>query len=309
MIVVSHRGPFRFHGERRRQRSPPDRGAGGVVERARLPLLERAHATPRWIARRDRRRRPRRRGRRRRRRRAARRSSCSTSTPTLQRLHYDVVSNAMLWFLHHGLFDLPAPAALRPPLPRGVGRVRRGQPVVRRRGRRRSPARARSCSCRTTSSRWCPRMLRERRPDLRVVHFTHTPFCGPELDPRCCPTTSPRRCARRMAGGAGGLPHRALGRAFRASAREVARRRRRRRPDRSPRRSAPTPSVLAAEVADPPRPRTRSPRSTSGRRPPADRAQRPDRAVEEHRARLPRVRPAARRAARVRERVSCSSRC
>ncbi|HEX9505662.1 MAG TPA: trehalose-6-phosphate synthase, partial [Acidimicrobiia bacterium] len=27
--------------------------------------------------------------------------------PALHRMHYDVVSNAVLWFLHHGLFDLP----------------------------------------------------------------------------------------------------------------------------------------------------------------------------------------------------------
>ena len=27
--------------------------------------------------------------------------------PRQHRLHYDIVSNATLWFLHHGLFDLP----------------------------------------------------------------------------------------------------------------------------------------------------------------------------------------------------------
>ena len=42
--------------------------------------------------------------------------------PELARLHYDVVSNATLWFLHHGLFDLAATAPLRPALARGVGR-------------------------------------------------------------------------------------------------------------------------------------------------------------------------------------------
>ena len=59
---------------------------------------------------------------------------------------------------------------------RGRGRGRR------RRGRRRAgaglPARAGA------------RHARDRRPDLRICYFTHTPFCGPTRS-RCCPTTSP----------------------------------------------------------------------------------------------------------------------
>ena len=98
--------------------------------------------------------------------------------PALHRLHYDVVSNATLWFLHHGLFDLARRPALRPPLPRGVGRVRRGEPAFAD-AVARTPAEASRCSSTTTSSRWCRGMVRAARPDLRVAHFTHTPFCGP----------------------------------------------------------------------------------------------------------------------------------
>ena len=38
-------------------------------------------------------------------------------------------------------------------------------------------------------------MLRERRPDLRIVHFTHTPFCGPD-DIRVLPDRRRRRALR-----------------------------------------------------------------------------------------------------------------
>ena len=54
----------------------------------------------------------------------------------MHRLHYDVVSNGVLWFVLHDLFDTRAPTAVRHPLPRGVGRVRRGERGVRRGGRR-----------------------------------------------------------------------------------------------------------------------------------------------------------------------------
>ena len=55
------------------------------------------------------------------------------------------------------------PPPLRPPLPRGLGGLPRGQPGLRRRGRRDGAPRARPCSCRTTT---CPcwRPLRGRAP-------------------------------------------------------------------------------------------------------------------------------------------------
>ena len=37
------------------------------------------------------------------------------------------------------------------------------------------------CSCRTTTSRCSRRWLRDERPDLRLVHFSHTPFAVPDL--------------------------------------------------------------------------------------------------------------------------------
>ena len=103
MIVVSNRGPFRFAKNSDGSFST-HRGAGGVVS-ALMPLLgKREDAT--WVA-------------------AAigedDRAAVAAGAeappggvhakllaldPDVSRLHYDVVSNGVLWFLHHGLFDL-----------------------------------------------------------------------------------------------------------------------------------------------------------------------------------------------------------
>ena len=45
----------------------------------------------------------------------------------------------------------------------------------------RSPSRAPWSGCRTTTCSWCPAMLRELRPDLRIGFFLHMPFPPPEL--------------------------------------------------------------------------------------------------------------------------------
>ena len=85
-----------------------------------------------------------------------------------------------------------------------------------------------------------PGMLRAPpRPDLRIVHFTHTPFCGPTTS-ACCPTDVADALLR-VAGARPGGFHTARWAAIRASVREVlgddAHGRR-----RSWRRSAPTPT-------------------------------------------------------------------
>ena len=81
-----------------------------------------------------------------------------------------------------------APPALRHP-DRADASTRRGgasgrptSPTTRRsppRWPRRPPTAARRW-CRTTTSRWRPRLLRQRRPDLRIAHFSHTPWAPPD---------------------------------------------------------------------------------------------------------------------------------
>jgi trehalose 6-phosphate synthase len=174
MIVVSHRGPYSF------ERNPDGtftarRGGGGVVS-ALAPLLAgRSDAT--WIA-------------------AAMNPDDGAALlsganrtldidlelvdldPEQHRLHYDVVSNGVLWFLYHGLFDRTrqpvfdinfrdawdAYVAVNTAFAEAVAARAADRDIV---------------LVQDYQLTLVPGLLRRRRPDLRVVHFTHTPFCGP----------------------------------------------------------------------------------------------------------------------------------
>ena len=175
MIVVSHRGPYSF------ERIGDDtfiarRGGGGLVS-ALAPLLADRDDTT-WIA-------------------AAMNSDDSDAVlaganaaldlnvklldldPEVHRLHYDLVSNETLWFLFHGLFDRTrrpvfdiafrdawdAYVAVNRAFAEAVAEV--------------APARD-AVLVQDYQLILVPGMLRRLRPDLRVVHFTHTPFCGPD---------------------------------------------------------------------------------------------------------------------------------
>ena len=65
-----------------------------------------------------------------------------------------------------------------------------------------------------------PGFLREPRPDLRVVHFTHTPFCGPNSI-RVLPTDVAARLCGSMAAAPCGFHTRRWARAFEAAAHEI----------------------------------------------------------------------------------------
>jgi trehalose 6-phosphate synthase len=98
--------------------------------------------------------------------------------PRQHRLHYDVVSNATLWFLHHGLFDLPR----RPRFDERFREAWDAYVAVNRAFADRVVDTAPSGDIVLVQDyhlALVPGDLVERRPDLRVVHFTHTPFCGP----------------------------------------------------------------------------------------------------------------------------------
>jgi len=95
------------------------------------------------------------------------------------RMAYDVVSNATLWFLHHHLFDL----ARRP---RFDHRWFRAWDAYRDLNRLFATvvdgAAAEGATVLVQDYHLClvPALLAAKRPDLRVVHFTHTPFAGPD---------------------------------------------------------------------------------------------------------------------------------
>jgi trehalose 6-phosphate synthase len=177
MMLVTHRGPYRFS-MRDDGTFASSRGAGGLVS-ALLPLVLRDDIgeRPSWVA-------------------AAidadDRAAVAAGVATApgidldlldldaaqHRMHYDVISNAVLWFLHHGLFDL----ARRPRFDRHLHEAWSGYVAV-------NTAFADAVIADAPEGdrvlvhdyhlALVPGIVRAARPDLRITHFTHTPFCGP----------------------------------------------------------------------------------------------------------------------------------
>jgi trehalose 6-phosphate synthase len=94
------------------------------------------------------------------------------------RMFYDVIANATLWFLHHGLYDLPR----RPLINRhwhaaweGYRRVNHAfaQAVAD------EAADGATVLVQDYHLSLLGAELQRLRPDLCAVHFHHTPFCGP----------------------------------------------------------------------------------------------------------------------------------
>jgi trehalose 6-phosphate synthase len=244
VIVVSNRGPFRF--ERNGDGTfTAHRGAGGVVS-ALLPLIaNRSDAT--WVA-------------------AAigdddvAAIEAGVETPggidarlialdpDMQRMHYDVVSNGTLWFLHHALLDLPR----RPRFDRRFREAWEGYVAVNRAFTDATIEVAQpgeTVLVQDYQLTLVPHMLLLARPDLHVVHFTHTPFCGPGSI-RVLPEYVAHAICASLAAATAGFHTERWARAFRASAQEVLG------PDARVGGTfaasfGPDPEVLAAEVAAP----------------------------------------------------------
>ena len=174
MIVVSHRGPVSFSAQEDGTFAV-SRGAGGVVSGL-APLLSGTGAT--WVAAAisddDR---------------AAVRAGAAAGEgfdlvlldldARLHGLHYDVVSNGTLWPLFHGMFDLVR-------RPRFDRRFREAWDAYVAVNEAFAAATAKAAGegdavlVQDYQLALVPGALRKARPDLRLAHFTHTPFCGPE---------------------------------------------------------------------------------------------------------------------------------
>lgn len=132
------------------------------------------------------------------------------------RLHADGFCNATLWFLHHGLFDLVR-------RPRFDARSRDEWTAYVSVNAQYADAIASDASQREVvfvndyHLALVPALLRERRPDLRVMHFTHTPFCGPNSI-RVLPDDISEALCGSLAGGPAGFHTTRWARAFAASA-------------------------------------------------------------------------------------------
>ncbi|MFB4311923.1 trehalose-6-phosphate synthase [Actinomadura sp. GTD37] len=97
---------------------------------------------------------------------------------TFQRA-YNAVANSTLWFVHHLLYDTPRS-------PHFDARARRDWQSYEAYNAAFADALARDASQGAKAAiqdyhlSLAPRMLRDRRPDLRIVHFSHTPWAPPE---------------------------------------------------------------------------------------------------------------------------------
>ena len=123
--------------------------------------------------------------------------------PEAHRLHYEVVSNEVLWFLFHGIFDLPR----SPTFGHAFRDAWAAYVEVNRAFADRVAELAPDGELVLVQDyplALVPGMLADDRPDLRLCYFAHTPFSGPGGDahaPRpTSPTSSARRSPRRPCG-------------------------------------------------------------------------------------------------------------
>jgi trehalose 6-phosphate synthase len=139
--------------------------------------------------------------------------------PTQARLHYDVVSNQVLWFLHHGMFDLVRQPrfdrAFRDAWDAYVAVNQAFADAVVERG---APGDA--VLVQDYQLTLVPGMVADARPDLRVGFFTHTPFCGPNSI-RVLPTDVADALLASMLTAPCGFHTERWARAYRASAHEM----------------------------------------------------------------------------------------
>jgi len=98
--------------------------------------------------------------------------------PDVYRLAYDVVSNQVLWFAHHGLWDLTREPVFDSSWPEAWDAYRTLNRSFAEAVAQDAPEGALVL---VQDYHLClvPAQLAEQRPDVRIVHFSHTPFAPP----------------------------------------------------------------------------------------------------------------------------------
>lgn len=175
VVIVSNRGPLSFRlGE---DGQPVPAGSGGGLAATLRPLLTGTGAT--WVAtsmsEADRR--------------AAElglmvgdglRVVALSPDPDLYRQAYDVVANATLWYCHHHLFDLPRRPRLDRHWHQAWDAYRRFNRLFADAVAGEAPEGA-AVLVQDYHLHLVGAMLATDRPDLRTVHFSHTPFADPDM--------------------------------------------------------------------------------------------------------------------------------
>ncbi|HET6949535.1 MAG TPA: trehalose-6-phosphate synthase [Acidimicrobiales bacterium] len=98
--------------------------------------------------------------------------------PETYRLAYDVISNQVLWFVYHGLYDLPREPAFGPGLAEAWQAYRTVNAAFADAVADTAPDGA-AVLVQDYHLGLLGLGLAERRPDLAAVHFSHTPFATP----------------------------------------------------------------------------------------------------------------------------------
>ena len=96
----------------------------------------------------------------------------------VHRLHYEVVSNEVLWFLFHGIFDLPRSPTFGRAFRDAWGAYVSVNRTFADRVADIAPP-GELVLVQDYPLGLVPGMLADRRPDLRISYFAHTPFSGP----------------------------------------------------------------------------------------------------------------------------------
>jgi trehalose 6-phosphate synthase len=119
--------------------------------------------------------------------------------PDVYRMAYDVVSNATLWNCHHHLFDLSRRPVLDHRFDEAFDAYRSFNAQF---ADAVGAAAAPGATVLVQDYHLCllPSLLAARRPDLEVVHFSHTPFAEPGIW-RVLPTAIGRELLAGLAGG------------------------------------------------------------------------------------------------------------
>jgi trehalose 6-phosphate synthase len=100
--------------------------------------------------------------------------------PSVYRLAYDVVSNATLWFVHHHLFELARRPRFDTNFTEAWAAYRAVNAQFADAVAEEAPDGAAVLVQDYHLTLLAPQ-LRDQRPDLRMVHFSHTPFAVPDL--------------------------------------------------------------------------------------------------------------------------------